>query len=88
MSNIKYQSYPLTTQSIAGELQKVKRIGPGKYFALCPANDDKTLSLSIQDTPSGKVLVHCLACPSKVELINAPPGLGLWYEPPLDRNGI
>ena len=74
------RNYHLDAQSIANALQKAKRAGTGKYAACCPAHDDKTPSLSIQDA-SGKVLVYCHAGCSQDEVIGALRDLGLWNKP-------
>ena len=42
-------------------LDKVRQTGAGKYIACCPAHLDKSPSLSIKETESGKILVHCFA---------------------------
>jgi hypothetical protein len=40
-------------------LERVKRTGPGRWLALCPAHDDKNPSLTIRETDDGTVLVKC-----------------------------
>lgn len=42
-------------------LDRVRRTGPGKWQACCPAHDDRGPSLSVTETDDGKVLVHCFA---------------------------
>lgn len=42
------------------KLNKIKKSGEGKYMALCPAHQDKDLSLSITSDKE-KILVHCFA---------------------------
>lgn len=42
-------------------LDKVRSNGNGKYMACCPAHDDRSPSLSIKETDTGRVLVHCFA---------------------------
>ena len=79
MSGLDYQFSHPTANAIATALQKTKCAGPGKYLACCPAHDDKNPSLSIQDAPSGKVLVHCHAGCSQDEVISALRDLGLWH---------
>lgn len=39
-------------------LHRVKRTGPGKWIACCPAHDDKSPSLSIRELDDGRVLLH------------------------------
>jgi hypothetical protein len=52
--------------------------GPGKWMAHCPAHDDTVPSLSIAETPDGKVLFRCFAgCPQEA-VIAALRERGLW----------
>lgn len=44
---------------LLGQLDKVKRTGPGRWIACCPAHDDRNPSLSIRETDDGVVLVKC-----------------------------
>lgn len=39
-------------------LDKVQRIGEGRYKAICPAHDDRSPSLAIKDD-GGRLLLHC-----------------------------
>lgn len=43
------------------KLQGVRRTGPGKWIARCPAHDDRSPSLSLKETPAGNVLLYCFA---------------------------
>ena len=45
---------------LLSRLEGVRENGPGRWKARCPAHEDKTPSLSIQDT-GDKVLVWCFA---------------------------
>jgi len=74
------QNHMLDAEAIASGLHKPKRAGPGKYVACCPAHDDKTPSLSIENAPDGKILVHCHAGCSQDEVIGALRNLGLWHK--------
>ena len=47
-------------------------------MARCPAHPDTTPSLSINETPAGKVLVKCFAGCSQAEVIAALRRRGLW----------
>ena len=42
-------------------LDKVKRVGTGKWQACCPVHGDKNPSMSVAEK-DGKVLCHCFAC--------------------------
>jgi 5S rRNA maturation endonuclease (ribonuclease M5) len=50
-----------TINNIVSRLQKVRKTGPGKYQALCPAHPDKNPSLSITEAADGKLLYYCHA---------------------------
>ena len=45
--------------AVLHHLEKVKRTGPGKWQALCPAHDDRRPSLSIKEADDGRVLLRC-----------------------------
>ena len=45
-------------------LDRVKRTGPDRWIARCPAHEDKRPSLAIRELPDERILVHCFAdCP-------------------------
>lgn len=43
------------------KLERVKRTGPDRWQARCPAHEDKGPSLSIRELDDGRVLCHCFA---------------------------
>jgi len=47
----------VSASAILERLHGVKRIGPGRWLAKCPAHDDKRPSLSISETPDGRILI-------------------------------
>lgn len=47
-------------QFLAG-CQRVKRMGPGRWIACCPAHEDSTPSMNVKEMPDGKVLAICRA---------------------------
>ena len=51
-------------------LQKVRKTGPDRWTACCPAHDDKGPSLSIKAT-SETILFHCFAGCSAEEVLGA-----------------
>ena len=56
---------------LLSKLEKVKRIGYGKWIARCPCHQDRTPSLSIKDD-NGTILIHCFGCGvSGVDVCNA-----------------
>lgn len=46
--------------TVLSRLDKVSRLGEGRYKALCPAHSDKTASLAIKDADE-RLLLHCFA---------------------------
>ena len=48
-------------ENILAKLRKVKKTGPNRWLACCPAHEDKSPSLSIHQRDSGKIDVHCFA---------------------------
>jgi hypothetical protein len=51
----------MTADRLIAGLERVRRTGPGRYVARCPAHKDRTASLSIRELDDGRVLVHCFA---------------------------
>lgn len=45
---------------LLNQLENVRPAGPGRWYARCPAHDDRTPSLSIRDA-GDRVLIHCFA---------------------------
>jgi putative DNA primase/helicase len=54
-----------------------RRTGAG-WIARCPAHDDREPSLSIRNSATGKVLVHCFAGCEPQRVIQALKDMGLW----------
>ena len=48
----------MTAAQILERLSRVKQTGAGQWSAACPAHEDRSPSLSIRETPDGKVLLH------------------------------
>jgi hypothetical protein len=49
----------LSAQDLLSRLQKVKRMGPGRWAACCPAHADSSPSLNVKELDTGKLLVIC-----------------------------
>lgn len=58
-------------------LEGVKQRGRDQWSACCPAHGDKTPSLSIKETESGHVLVHCFAGCGAQDILES---VGLTFE--------
>lgn len=56
---------------LLSRLPKVRARAPDQWSAQCPAHDDKGPSLSIKETPDGRVLLHCFAGCSVDEVVAA-----------------
>jgi DNA primase len=57
-------------EKLLERLEKVRRMGAGRYMACCPAHDDKNPSLSIRDDGE-RVLIHCFAGCDSQDVIDA-----------------
>ena len=66
----------MTAETIARSLGGYKS-GAG-WMARCPAHNDRVPSLSISDSPDGKVLIHCNAGCDQQSVIRAFKSLCLW----------
>ena len=47
-------------EKLLSRLSKVKRTGPDRYIACCPAHDDRTPSMGISQK-DGNIIFHCFA---------------------------
>jgi len=56
---------------IIERLQKVRRTGPGRWVACCPAHDDRSPSLAIREAEDGRLLIHCFGGCSVSEVVRA-----------------
>lgn len=48
----------MTAEALLSRLDRVRKVGPGKWSARCPTRDDKSPSLSIRELDDGTVLLH------------------------------
>jgi hypothetical protein len=46
---------------LLSRLEGVRRTGPDRWLAKCPAHDDRKPSLAIRELNDGRILVHCFA---------------------------
>lgn len=60
----------MSVETLLSSLRKVKKTGPNKWQACCPAHDDSGPSLAIKDD-AGTILVHCFAGCSVDEVLGA-----------------
>lgn len=57
--------------NLLSRLDGVKRTGQDRWQARCPAHGDRHASLSVRETDSGAVLVHCFAGCAVHEVVGA-----------------
>ena len=70
--------------SVLSRLEKVQPIGNNRYKALCPAHDDHTPSLAIEDK-SDRLLLHCLAGCETADVLGA---IGLTFADIMPGKGM
>ncbi len=58
-------------QAIVDRLQLVKPVGDGKWMACCPSHDDKSPSMRITELNDGRVLIHCFAGCTPLDMMAA-----------------
>ena len=75
------------TDAVLHRLEKVKRVAPDKWQALCPAHDDKRPSLSVREAEDGRVLLKCWSGCGAAEIVSAL-GLSLADLFPGDRRSL
>ena len=61
----------MSAKDILERVQKYKRTGEGKWIATCPAHNDLSPSLSVSETPEGKVLLKCWSGCGALDIITA-----------------
>jgi hypothetical protein len=61
----------MSADALLSRLDRVKRTGPDRYIARCPAHDDKGPSLAVRELDDGRTLVHCFAGCSVHEVVAA-----------------
>lgn len=63
-------------QNLLPRLDRVRKIGDGKWRARCPGHDDKNPSLSITELSDQRLLINCFASCTPGEVLDSV-GLGL-----------
>lgn len=56
---------------LLSKLDGVKRTGPGRWLAKCPAHEDRRASLAVREIDGGLTLAHCFAGCSVHEVLAA-----------------
>jgi len=60
-----------TVRHLLARLESVRRTGPGRWIARCPAHQDRRPSLSIREGEDGRILIHCFAGCGAIEILEA-----------------
>lgn len=55
------RSHESPVQRLLGRLDSVRKSSPRRWYARCPAHNDRNPSLAVTETEDGRVLVYCLA---------------------------
>jgi hypothetical protein len=76
ISNVRLGACAMNAETISEALRGHK-VGSG-WMACCPVHNDRTPSLSVRDTGTGKVLVRCHAGCDQHTVISALKSSGLW----------
>jgi hypothetical protein len=61
----------VSAESLLAQLDAVRRTGPGRWVARCPAHDDRRASLGVRELADGRILVHCFAGCAVSEILAA-----------------
>jgi hypothetical protein len=57
--------------TLLSRLNKVKRTGPGKWIACCPAHQDRHPSMGIREMDDGRVLIRCYSGCGAADILGA-----------------
>ena len=68
----------MSIEDILSRLEKVKRTGRNNWLACCPAHEDRSPSMTLHASDTGKIVVRCFAGCSFEEIVGA---VGLGWEP-------
>lgn len=61
----------MSAEALLSRLDKVRRTGPGRWVARCPAHDDRGPSLSVRELEDGRALLKCFAGCTVHEVVQA-----------------
>ena len=61
----------MTAEILLAQLEKHKEIGKSRWVAVCPAHQDRTPSLHIEEKSDGVVLIHCKAGCGAADVLEA-----------------
>ena len=61
----------MSAAKLLDRLERVRRTGPSRWLAGCPAHQDRSPSLSIHELDDGRVLIHCFAGCGAIEVLDS-----------------
>ena len=61
----------MSAQNLLSRLHKVKKTGPDRWLACCPAHEDRTPSMAIRELDDGRILIHDFAGCSVEAILDA-----------------
>jgi len=61
----------MTADALLSLLDCVRRTGPGRWIARCPAHQDRSPSLSIRELDDGRLLIHDFGGCATGQVLNA-----------------
>lgn len=61
----------MNIDNLLSRLHKVKKTGPDRWLACCPAHEDKTPSMAIRELGDGRILIHDFAGCSVEAILDA-----------------
>ena len=59
----------MDVSSILSHFEKVKAMGRDRWMACCPAHEDKSPSMAIRVMDDGRILIHCFAQCSPIDIL-------------------
>lgn len=61
----------MSAEILLSRLDKVRKTGPGRWVACCPAHEDRRASLTVRELDDGRTLAHCFAGCTVHEVVSA-----------------
>jgi len=69
---------------LLANLESVRPRGQNQWSARCPAHDDRSPSLSVRDMTDGRILIHCFAACTPLDVLAA---IGMTMEQLMPEGG-
>ena len=65
------QGRSVSAETLLSRLHGVRKTGPDRWLAKCPAHEDRRASLSVREVDDGRTLLHCFALCRVEEVLGA-----------------